>query len=80
MNIDEINTDLIFLVGTVFSIVFFLGGFLVDNFFSKKASNVYLTIMYIIMFIGIGFLVSWGASMFTLIFTPILYKFIKQKS
>lgn len=80
MNIDEINTDLIFLIGTVFSIVFFLGGFLVDNFFSKKASNVYLTIMYIIMFIGIGFLVSWGASMFTLIFIPILYKFIKQKS
>ncbi|MDG4698857.1 hypothetical protein P7V44_21775 [Providencia sp. CRE-3FA-0001] len=78
MNVDEINTDLILLVGVLFTIIFFVGGLLVDEFSSKKSSNIFLIVMYIIMFIGIGFLVSWGASVFTLMFTPILYKYIKQ--
>ncbi|MGA6087205.1 MULTISPECIES: hypothetical protein [Providencia] len=80
MNIDEINTDLIFLVGVLFTIIFFVGGFLVDEFFSKKSSNIFLIVMYIIMLIGTGLLVSWLASIFALTAIPILYKYIKQES
>ncbi len=79
MKADEINTDLILLVGMLFTIVLFVGGFIVYEFFSKKSVNIFLIVMYFIMFTGIGFLVSWLASIFTLIWTPVLYKYIKQK-
>ena len=79
MNTDEINTDLILLCIVIFSIISFVGGLIFDEFFSKKVSNTFLIVMYFIMFIGIGLLVSWFASMYTLIFTPILYKYIKQE-
>lgn len=80
LNVDEINTDLIFLFIAIFSIVSFVGGLIVDEFFSKKSSNIFLIVMYVIMFTGIGLLVSWLASIFTLTAIPILYKYIKQES
>ncbi|MEX9975691.1 hypothetical protein AB7W84_19420 [Providencia rettgeri] len=79
MNYDNINTDLILLSIAAFAIVFFVGGLITDEFFSKKASNIYIIITYITMLIGSGFLVSWLASIFILMYIPILVKYIKQE-